>query len=213
MSAMRANRVWPALLLSIFCAAASEAVPVSQIQVRIVTGDADLSAGSYVELRIYEAGKAIRRLPLTHGEAWPRESTWVIPLTLGDALDARSVLRFGLYYRAASPVAPPWKVVAANVDLSAGHGPPDLLLDATLSGQLDKEGELTTVERDASTLTCFTDADCDDRRSCNGRERCAPRSPGADARGCVQGSPVVCPVNQICSEGRGCVGTRALAPK
>jgi hypothetical protein len=207
------NRVWPALLLFTLCATVSEAVPVSHIQVRIVTGGADLSAGSYVELRIYEAGKAIRRLPLTHGEAWPRESTRVIPLTLGDALDPRSVLRFGLYYRAASPLSPPWKVVAADVDLSAGHAPPELLLDTTLSGQVDKQGELATPERDASTLTCFTDADCDDQRSCNGHERCAPRGPGADARGCVHGSPVVCPVNQVCSEGRGCVGAGSLAPK
>lgn len=207
------NRVWPALLLLTLCAAASEAVPVSHIQVRIVTGDADLSAGSYVELRIYEAGKAIRRLPLTHGEVWPRESTRVIPLTLGDPLDPRSVLRFSLYYRAASPLSPPWRVVAADVDLSAGHAPPELLLDTTLSGQVVKQGELATVERDASTLTCFTDADCDDQRSCNGRERCAPRSPGADARGCVHGSPVVCPVNQVCSEGRGCVGAGSLITK
>lgn len=207
------NRVWPALLLLTFCAAASKAVPVSHIQVRVATGDVDLSAGSYVELRIYEAGKAIRRLPLTHGEAWPRGSMRMIPLALGDALDPRSVLRFSLYYRAASPLSPPWRVVAADVDLSPGHAPPELLLDATLSGQINKQGELATPERDASTLVCFTDADCDDQRSCNGRERCAPRSPGADARGCVHGSPVVCPVNQICSEGRGCVGAGAVTQK
>jgi len=60
--------------------------------------------------------------------------------------------------------------------------------------------------RDAGTMTCMTDADCDDQKACNGHERCAPHSPGADARGCVSGSPMVCPVNQICAEGRGCVG-------
>ena len=85
---------WPIVLLLTLCAAAAHAVPVSHIQVRIVTGHADLSAGSYVELRIYEAGKAVRRLPLTHGEAWPRDSTRVIPLTLSDALDPRNVQRF-----------------------------------------------------------------------------------------------------------------------
>src|ERR1700683_2103211 len=114
------------------CSMASHAVPVSRIQVRIVTGTADLTAGSYLELRIYEAGKAVRRVALTHGEAWPRDSTRVIPLTLNEALDPRSVLRFGLYYRAASAVAPPWEVVAADVDLSAGPHPPELLLGATL---------------------------------------------------------------------------------
>ena len=50
-------------------------------------------------------------------------------------------------------------------------------------------------------MTCVSDADCDDHRRCNGRERCAPRSAGADARGCVSGQPTVCPVNQVCSEG------------
>ena len=66
----------------------------------------------------------MRRLPLTHGEAWPRDSTRVIPLNLSEALDPRDVLRFSLYYRAASALAPPWEVVAADVDLSAGRGAP-----------------------------------------------------------------------------------------
>jgi len=194
------------------CAAAAHAVPVSQVQVRIVTGIADLSAGSYLELRIYETGKPVRRLPLTHGEAWPRDSTRVIPLSLNEALDPRNVQRFSLYYRAASPLAPPWEVVAADVDLSAGRNPQQLLLNATLSGEIAGQGEIATVDRDASTMVCVTDADCDDHKSCNGRERCAPHGAGADARGCVSGSPVACPVNQICAEGRGCVGAADLKP-
>ena len=211
------NRFWPVLLGSLLTAAV-HAQPVSHLQVRIVTGGQDLSAGSVLELRIYEAGKAVRRLPLTHGESWPRDSTRVIPLTLSDALDPRSVLRYSLYYRAASPLAPPWQVVSADVDLSAGRAPSQLLLNATLSGEIERQGELATPERDASTMTCVTDADCDDQRTCNGHERCAPRTAGADARGCVRGSPVVCPVNQVCSEGRGCIGadsakTLATPPK
>lgn len=211
------NRFWPVLLGSLLTAAV-HAQPVSHLQVRIVTGGQDLSAGSVLELRIYEAGKAVRRLPLTHGESWPRDSTRVIPLTLSDALDPRSVLRYSLYYRAASPLAPPWQVVSADVDLSAGRAPSQLLLNATLSGEIERQGELATLERDVSTMTCVTDADCDDQRTCNGHERCAPRTAGADARGCVRGSPVVCPVNQVCSEGRGCIGadsakTLATPPK
>jgi hypothetical protein len=205
------NRWLPVLLGSMLCAAA-QALPVSQLQVRIVTGGQDLSAGSYVELRIYEAGKAVRRLPLTHGESWPRDSTRVIPLTLSDALDPRDVLRFSLYYRAASPLTPPWEVVAADVDLSAGRESPQRLLNTTLSGEIERQGELATLERDVSTMACVTDSDCDDKRSCNGHERCAPRSAGADARGCVRGSPVVCPVNQVCSEGRGCIGAESAKP-
>lgn len=211
------NRFWPVLLGSLLTAAV-HAQPVSHLQVRIVTGGQDLSAGSVLELRIYEAGKAVRRLPLTHGESWPRDSTRVIPLTLSDALDPRSVLRYSLYYRAASPLAPPWQVVSADVDLSAGRAPSQLLLNATLSGEIERQGELATLERDVSTMTCVTDADCDDQRTCNGHERCAPRTAGADARGCVRGSPVACPVNQVCSEGRGCIGadsakTLATPPK
>jgi hypothetical protein len=206
------KRVWPMLILLTLCATAAGALPVSHVQIRVVTGDADLAAGSVVELRIYEAGKSVRRLPLTHGEAWPRESTRVIPLDLSEALDPRTVLRFGLYYRAASPQAPPWEVVAADVDLSAGHPPPELLLGTTLSGEIAGQGELATLERDVSTLTCVSDADCDDHKSCNGHERCAPRTANADARGCVKGSPMVCPVNQVCSEGRGCVGAGSLTP-
>ena len=110
-----------------------------------------------MELRIYEAGKAVRRYPLTHGEAWAADSTRVIPLTLNEALDPRNVLRFSLYYRAASPLSPPWQVVAADVDLSAGHEPPQLLLDTTLSGEIARQGELATLDRDASTISCMSD--------------------------------------------------------
>ncbi len=205
-------RHWMLFLLLTLVAAAARAVPVSNVQVRVVTGPYELSAGSYVELRIYEAGKVVRRYPLTHGEAWAADSTRIIPLTLNDALDSRDVLRFSLYYRAASPLSPPWQVVAADVDQSAGHEPAQLLLGTTLSGEIAHQGELATLERDASMVGCMSDSDCDDSKKCNGRERCAPQAPGADARGCVSGRPVVCPVNQICTEGRGCVGTGSLTP-
>ena len=98
------NRLGFALLL-LALGAAGHAMPVKQLQVRIVSGSADLAAGSYVELRIYQAGKDVRRWPLTHGEAWPRDSTRVIPLNLSEALEPRDVLRFSLYYRAASTTA------------------------------------------------------------------------------------------------------------
>jgi hypothetical protein len=201
---------WPLLmaLLSVALAAA----PVSHLQVRIVTGAAELSAGSQLELRIYEAGKAVRRLPLVHGEAWPRNSTRVIPLTLTEALDPRAVVRLGLYYRAASPLAPDWEVSAAQVELSSGREPPQRLLNATLSGVISRQGELATEEREADAMACATDADCDDHRNCDGHERCAPRSADADARGCVKGSPVVCPVNQVCSEDHGCRGLETPVP-
>ena len=204
--------IWPVLLGFALVVSNAVAAPVTHIQVRVVTGAEELTAGSLLELRIYEAGKDPRRLPLTHGEAWPRDSTRVIPLTLTEALDPRSVLRFGLYYRAASPVTPPWEVVAADVDLLSGRGSPERLLNTTLSGIIPRQGELASAEREAGSMICATDADCDDHRNCNGHERCAPRNAGADARGCVKGWPVVCPVNQVCTEERGCRGPDTAAP-
>jgi hypothetical protein len=188
------------------------AAAVTHIQVRVVTGGAELTAGSLLELRIYEAGKAARHLPLTHGEAWPRDSTRIIPLALAEPLDPRAVLRFGLYYRAASPLAPAWEVVAAEVELSSRGAAPERLLNATLRGVLERQGELATEEREPGTMACVSDADCDDHRSCNGHERCAPRSAGADARGCVKGVPAVCPVNQVCTEDHGCRGVETAVP-
>jgi hypothetical protein len=191
---------------------AAPAGPVKHLQVRLVTGPEELTEGSLVELRIYEAGGVMRSFPLTHGATWPRDSTLVIPVTLLEPLDPRDVVRFGLYYRAASPLTPPWEVVSADVELSPGSAvperssAPERLLNATLSGVIDQQGELASEERDAASLTCATDADCDDHKSCNGHERCAPHTRGADARGCVKGAPLVCPVNQVCAEGRGCVG-------
>jgi hypothetical protein len=198
--------VWPILLLWALCAASVEAVPVSHLEVRVVTGAQELIAGSSLELRIYEAGKNVRRLPLVHGEAWPRDSTHIIPVKLSEALDPRNVVRFSLYYRSASPLAPELEIVAADVELTSAKGPPEKLLDATLTGVISRQGELATVDRDQAALMCRSDSDCDDKRTCNGQERCSPRDPGADARGCVKGTPVVCPVNQVCGEGVGCRG-------
>ncbi len=198
--------VWASMLIWGLTAASSGAVPVNHLEVRVVTGAAELTAGSSLELRIYEAGKSVRRLPLVHGEAWPRDSTHVIPVKLSDALDPRNVVRFSLYYRSASPVAPELEIVAADVELPSAKGSPELLLNATLSGVIPRQGELASMDREQAALACKSDADCDDRKTCNGVERCSPRSPGADARGCVKGAPVVCPVNQVCGEGVGCRG-------
>jgi hypothetical protein len=187
-------------------------MPASRLEVHIVTGADELSAGSSLELRIYEAGRAVRRLPLVNGEAWPRDSTHMIPVKLSDSLDPRNVVRFSLYYRSASPLAPAFEIVAADVQLPSAAATPERLLDATLSGVIPRQGELATMDREQAALACKSDADCDDKRTCNGRERCAPRAAGADARGCVKGTPVVCPVNQICGEGVGCRGI-AEAPK
>jgi hypothetical protein len=190
----------------------ASAATVTHIQVRVVTGADELTAGSVLELRIYEAGKAVRRLPLTHGEAWPRESTRIIPLALAEPLDTRTVLRFGLYYRAASPLARPWEIVAAEVEITARGAAPERLLNATLTGVIERQGELATEEREPGMMACVSDADCDDHRNCDGHERCAPRSAGADARGCVKGLPVVCPVNQVCTEEHGCRGLESAVP-
>jgi hypothetical protein len=202
--------IWPAVLVCLAVASTAAAVPVSRLEVRIVTGAEQLSAGSDLELRIYEAGKTVRRLPLVHGEAWLPESTHLIPLKLNEAIDPRNVMRFAIYYRAASPLAPPWEVVAADVEISSTSQPSTRLLNATLSGVIAKQGELASTEVDQSALVCVSDSDCDDKRTCNGREKCAPHTAGADARGCVKGSPVVCPVNQVCGEGVGCRGAAAL---
>jgi hypothetical protein len=201
--------LWASLMLCGLTGASAEAAAIDHLEVRIVTGAAELAAGSSLELRIYEAGKSARRLPLAHGEAWPRDSTHVIAVKLNDPLDPRNVVRFSLYYRSASPVAPEMEIVAADVELPSSNGSPELLLNATLSGVIPRQGELASVERDQAALACRSDADCDDRKSCNGIERCSPRSPAADARGCVKGTPVVCPVNQVCGEGVGCRGLSA----
>jgi hypothetical protein len=198
--------VWPILLLWALGAASVEALPVSHLEVRVVTGADELSAGSSLELRIYEAGNVVRRLPLVHGEAWPRDSTHIIPVKLSDPLDPRNVVRFSLYYRSASPAAPELEIVAADVELPSAGEPPDRLLDATLSGVIIRQGELATMDRDQAALACRSDSDCDDKKACNGQELCAPLAAGADARGCVKGTPVVCPVNQVCGEGVGCRG-------
>jgi hypothetical protein len=198
------------LALTALCTAqAAAAAPVSRFEVRIVTGSRELGAGSELELRIYATGSAVKRFPLAHGEAWLPNSTHLIPVLVAGGLDPRTVTRFSLFYRAGSALAAPLDIVAADVEMPAADGAPQRLLDATLSGVLVRQGELATVDRDASQLVCMTDHDCDDGRTCNGHERCAPHAGGADARGCLKGTPVVCPVNQVCGEGVGCRGLAA----
>jgi hypothetical protein len=205
--------IGPMLLIGLLGAASAVAIPVSRLEVRIVTGAEELSAGSSLELRIYEAGKSVRRLPLVNGEAWPRDSTHLIPVKLSDPLEPSSVVRFSLYYRSASPLAPGLEIISADVELPSAKESPERLLGTTLSGVIARQGELATTDRDPAALTCKNDADCDDNRMCNGHERCAPRSAGADARGCVKGAPMVCPVNQVCAEGVGCRGLTPDHPK
>ena len=80
-----------------------------------------------------------------HGFRTPRIS---IPVKLNETLDPRNVLRFALYYRAGSPLAPAWEVVSADVEMPRASDRRERLLDATLSGVIAKQGELASVERD-----------------------------------------------------------------
>jgi hypothetical protein len=210
MNRTRFNQLNVLLLGAVLWTMSAVAAPVTRLEVRVTTGSQELTAGSDLELRIYEAGRNARRLPLVHGEAWLPDSTHLIPLKLTEALDPRNVVRFALYYKAGSPLAPALEIVAADVELPSGDSAPQKLLDATLSGVITRQGELATIERDQASLMCSSDADCDDHKICNGRERCAPRAAGADARGCVKGTPMVCPVNQVCGEAVGCHGPEAL---
>lgn len=56
-------------------------------------------------------------------------------------------------------------------------------------------GDDAPVDLDAS-LTCASDADCDDTLFCNGEERCDPSDPLANRLGCVAGTPCL----ELCDE-------------
>jgi len=188
------------------------ATPVQQVELRIVIGGEQLTSGSDLELRIYETNGIVRRLPVAHTEPWLPESTHLIPLKLSEGLEPRNVSRFAIYYRPSSALAVPFEVIAADVELPSNSGEPQRLLGVTLSGLIARQGELATEDRSQAAATCHTDTDCDDGRTCNGRERCAPHSAQADARGCIRGTPVACPVNQVCGESTGCRGLAAPQP-
>ena len=215
MGAMRRPKLFPsglALAAMLLFAVDAMAVPVRQVELRIVIGAEQLTSGSDLELRIYEANGIVRRLPVTHAEPWLPDSTHLIPLKLDEALEPRNVQRFALYYRPSSALSAPFEIIAADVELPSSDGQPQKLLGMTLSGVIARQGELATEDRTQAGATCVSDADCDDKRACNGKERCAPHSAGADARGCVRGEPVACPVNQVCGEGIGCHGIAPPKP-
>jgi hypothetical protein len=190
-------------------AAGAPAAPVRQVELRIVIGAEQLTAGSDLELRIYESNGVVRRLPVAHEDSWLPDSTHLIPLKLDESLEPRNVQRFAIYYRPSSALSAPFEIISADVELPSSSGDPERLLGQTLSGVIVHQGELASEDRALVAASCSTDADCDDHRACNGRERCAPHAAGADGRGCVRGTPVVCPVNQVCGEGIGCHGLAA----
>jgi hypothetical protein len=185
---------------------------VHRLVVRIATGAQGAPAGSIVELRVREAGRPERRLPLAGGAAWPAGSTRTVAVSLTEPLDPETVARFSIYYRgpASAPLSA-WEISNAQVLASSADGR-EVPLGAPIQGLVRGEGEISSAERAASSLMCVTDADCDDGRLCNGRERCDPRAHNADARGCVAGVPVSCPTNQVCIERQGCRGTDGGAP-
>jgi hypothetical protein len=201
-----------ALYMGLLGAVNAAAPPVQQVELRIVIGAEQLASGSDLELRIYESNGTVRRLPVEHAESWLPDSTHLIPLKLSEGLEPRNVSRFAIYYRPSSALAAPFEIIAADVELPSISGEPQRLLGMTISGVIAHQGELATEDRSLAGVTCFSDADCDDGRACNGREHCAPHSAQADARGCVRGTPVACPVNQVCGEGIGCHGLAAPKP-
>jgi len=110
-----------------------------------------------LELRIYEAGKSVRAPAAGAREAWPRDSTHIIPVKLSEALDPRNVGAFSLYYRSASPLAPELEIVRRDVELPSKQGAAERLLDATLSGVITRQGELANHGPDQAALMCRTD--------------------------------------------------------
>lgn len=200
------------LLTGFLAAGAVEAAAnVTRLEVRIATGADGAGPGGTVELRLRELGRPERRVPLGRGDAWPAHSVRIVPVTLAEPIDPEAVSRVGIYYRTANAAAPDaWEIASAEV--VAIRGSERIALSSgAIQGVLLREGELSSAEHAASTLTCVQDADCNDGRSCNGVERCQPGARTADARGCVRGSPVQCPVNQACIEGQGCRGVGEAA--
>ncbi len=206
------SSLWVLFFSTVLLVSSAVAAPVRQLEVRIVIGAEQLTTGSDLELRIYETGREVRHLTLAHGEAWLPDSTHLIPVRLSESLEPRNVERFALYYRSGSPLSPPLEIISADVELPSSSGVPQKLLGMTLSGVIARQGELATQDREQSAGQCSSDADCDDKRACNGRERCDPHSREADSRGCVKGTPVVCPVNQVCGESIGCHGASPPPP-
>ena len=63
------------------------------------------------------------------------------------------------------------------------------------------DGAVDDITGDGDLMLCSADQDCTDGTFCNGSERCAPGTSGADSRGCVAASPATpCLAGQMCNE-------------
>ena len=190
--------------------ALSAAAPVCAEQVRaldvtVTAGDRPFPARATLLLKIYEQGPLPRVLTVVREGEWPAGATRIVRLVLDRPLESTRVRRFALALEAAAADAAPWDVEAAYVEWQGSAGR-ERLLASNLAGVVAVGRDLASAERRDGDGRCSTDSDCSDGLDCNGAERCAPAAAGADARGCVAGRPVVCPVNTVCAEHRGCTG-------
>lgn len=184
---------------------ASPAV-VSELEVALTSGTTALPADSTVQLKIYADSPVPRVFTLSRGTAWPAGATRIVPLRLDRPLAIATVRRFAISLSATHGGSPAtWDVSSAVVEWSGPEGRARLL-GANLSGVVAAGRDLASADQRDADLRCNTDADCDNGLECDGVERCLPGDSRADARGCVAGRPPVCPVNQVCSERKGCHG-------
>ncbi|MCC7535493.1 MAG: hypothetical protein IT379_04745 [Deltaproteobacteria bacterium] len=87
-----------------------------------------------------------------------------------------------------------------DADTGARDAMPDApVIDATMPDGADDDAG-PDAGGDGGPSTCVGSLDCDDGVFCNGRERCLPGDPTADARGCLPADAERCLPGQTCDE-------------
>ena len=186
-------------------AAPAVAEQVRALDVTVTGGERPFPAKATLLLRIYEQSPLPRVLTVVRDVEWPAGATRIVRLILDRPLESSRVRRFALSLEAGAADTASWDVESAFVEWQGPAGR-ERLLAANLAGVVAVGRDLASAERREGDGLCNSDGDCSDGLDCNGLERCAPHAVGADARGCVVGRPIACPVNTVCAEHRGCVG-------
>lgn len=213
---MKKFRVIGLLLIGVLAAFAHAQAPsLTQVYVRIDTGNDDLRAGSELLLVLARTNGTNQRIPLILGrrlaDRTPASRVYPIPYPF-PLNELASVTLSWVPGRCSAPCqTDQWEMANISIHVGGGPGDPTLQTAAGSYGRVanrtwdlpykfvDRDEQKLLFNVDHSVAVCSTDRDCDDRTFCNGVERCEPANPLANASGCVAANPA-CRSGLICNE-------------
>lgn len=215
-------------VLLISTVASVQAQDLTQVYVRIGTGDDDLRGGSELTLNLSRKDGPVVKIQLIQGRRLGDRTTTSRVYPVEPRFPLTSLTGATITWTPGRCDAPcqtdQWWMTDLLIRVGGGPGDPtvkELVERASSANSASGLYPTLTVgetalalphkfaDRDetvslftvAAAARCTADRDCDDRVFCNGVERCTPSNSLADARGCIASAAPACN-GLLCDEGR-----------